>query len=287
LKGDHLRAATTLRDGETFQMGDVTAAAWAMREPSFAGRSLGEVTLGAERDAFAFGTRRYEATAAGRRVEVTVLERDAFEAHEIDPWRARMEKSELLSPELIARGELDGCFAIAERVPAGIRLAALLESIESERIAISPELTLAVLRRLAQSLSVHHDAIGPHAGLVPGAVQLTMDGDVILLRSGPRPTDPIAEVEWCSEMRRMNLPPSIGDDAFALARIAEALGGPELGGELPEPESVRTRGAFSEWTARLVALSDRWRVDPSAAHVARVVRLLSDRGRPLAVLRNR
>jgi hypothetical protein len=268
-------------------MGDVTASAWAMREPSFTGRSIGEVTLGAERDAFALGTRRYEAISVGRRLEVTVLERDAFEAHELDPWRTRIEKSERLAPELIARGELDGCFAIAERVPAGIRLAQLIESLDSDRIAVSPELTLAVLRRLAQSLSAHHEAYGPHAASVPSAVQLTMDGDVILLRPGPRAMDPIRDVEWCSEMRRMNLPPSIGDDAFALAQIAAALGGPDFARELPAPENVRTRGAFAEWTARLAALSDRWRVDPSAAHVARVVRLLSDRGRPLAVMRTR
>jgi hypothetical protein len=212
-----------------------------------------------------------------------VVVRDAFETHELDEWRARMAKSETLGPPLVAQGEIDDLPAIAERVPAGIRLATLIHFLESDRLAVSRELALAVLRRLSESLAFHHDAVGAHGGLVPDAVQLTLDGDVLLLRSGPRPSDPIRDVRWCSEMRRMNLPRTLGDDAFALAQIGAALGGSAIGDELARPEDIRTRADFTEWTSRLVALSNRWRVDPSAAHVARVVRLLTDRGRPLAI----
>jgi hypothetical protein len=273
VKGDLLRAATTLRDGETFRLGDIAATAWVM-PPSCAGRSIGEIALGGERDAFAVGTRRYEATLHGRRFEVAVLDRGTFEDHEIEAWRTRIAKSDSFT--------LDGCVAIAERVPLGIRLAQVIESVDGDRISVSPELTLAVVRRVAEALAIHHDASGPHAAVVPGAVQLTLDGDVVVLRPGPRPMDPIRDVAWCSERRRMNLIPSIGDDAFALSRLAAALGGERVARELPEPEEIRTRAAFTDWAARLVAVADRWRLDPSAAHIARVVRLLSDRGRPLA-----
>jgi hypothetical protein len=248
---------------------------------SLVGRSLGSVSLAAELDSFAGGIRRYEGVTNGRRAEVMVLD-DGFAGHELKEWQARIEKSSELTPSLIERGEIAGRPAIAERVPLGIRLSSLLDNLESERVAVSREVTLAVLRRLAEMLSLHHGAIGPHAFLIPEAVHLTLDGDVLLLRPGPRSSDPDRNARWCSSNRRMNLPPSLADDAFALMRIGEALGGEEVAAELRLPEDVRTRGAFAEWVLRLVALSDRWRVDPSAAHVARVVRLLTDRGRPLA-----
>ena len=267
---DRLYAPTTLREGETFRVGDVHLAAWT-REPSHTGRSIGSVMIGPERDPFAIGTRRYEASLHGRRAEAMVLE-DVFAPHEVVSWQKQMSRSALL-----AIGEVDGRPAIAERVPSGIRLATMLDSLATHRIAVSPEVALAILRRLAEALVAHHE-LGPHAGLVPGAVQLTMEGDVALLRSGPKPTDPIEDGEWCSENRRMNLPPSIADDAFALSQLAKVLG---EGDVLLDPESIRTRGAFEEWTAQLVTACDRRKVDPSAAHVARVVRLLSDRGRPL------
>jgi hypothetical protein len=276
---ERLRAATTIGDGQKFRVGDVEARAWVMRERSLIGRTLRDVTLTAEIDPIYFGTRRYQASTGGRRAEVSVLE-DAFAAHEVSAWRARMEQTESFAPALLAASEIEGRAAIAERVPLGIRLSAVIESLESERIAVSRELALAVLRRLAESLSVHH-AIAPHGGVIPEAVGLTMEGDVLLLRPGPRPSDPLLDARWCSEMRRMNLPPSIGDDAFALARIGEALGGEAIAETLSG--EVRTRAGFSEQASRLVELSDRWKVDPSAAHVARVVRLLADRGRPLAI----
>jgi hypothetical protein len=280
---ERLRAATTIREGEIFRVGDVEASACVMSEASAIGRSLGEVRLEAEQDAISLGTRRYQGTAGGRRAEVTVADPDAFESHELEAWVSRMERSEGLAPALLARGELDGRPAIAERVPLGIRLSSLIEDVESDRVAVSRELALAVLRRLLESIAPYHDAIGPHAGLVPRAVQLTLDGDVLLLRGGPRPSHPVRDARWCSSMRRMNLPPSLADDAFALVRIGEVLGGRAIAEELPHPEQVHARASFTEWASRLLALSNRWGVDPSALHVARVVRLLTDRGRPLAI----
>ncbi len=280
--GERLRAATTLEEGEAFRLGDVEAAAW-VREPALSGRLFDRVLLLAECDPIVGGTRRYHATHEGRSAEVTVLEPGAFAPHELAEWSARLEQTRRLAPPLLASGALDGRPAIAERVPVGIRVSSLLDNLESGRVAVSLEVALAVVRRLAESLSSIHHADGPHAGLVPGAVQLGLDGDVVLLRPGPRPMDPRHHDRWSSPTRRMNLPPSIADDAYALARLGEALAGKAaLQDALAGSASIRTRGAFVEWTAALLPLCDRLQVDPSAAHVARVVRLLSDRARPLA-----
>lgn len=265
LEGARLHAPVTLRPGEAVRLGDVMLSAWPRSEPGPVGEEIGGASIAREIDPVAPGTRRFEGGRQEARVEVTLVEPDVTEEERVH-WRRWIQRA--------GRAELSGQDVLVEPVPSGVQLSQVIAAADAGVVRPSLEVALVVGRRLAEALVELHAAAGPHAGLVPAAVQLGMDGEIVLRMPGPRPTDPREQRLYCSPTRRMNLLPSVADDAFALAAVVRSLSAGALDQVMAPFADLRTPRAFREAAAALPAASDRLRLDPSQAHVARIARLL-------------
>lgn len=264
--GERLYAPVTVEPGKPVRLGDLAMSAWPRSEASPIGRTLAGATIGAEIDPVTSCTRRFEAWREGVRSEVTLLEAEVSD-DERSAWHRWIEQS--------GQGELLPGGGLLEPVPAGVRLSEVLAAADAGRVGLSLEVAVVVARRLAEELVRLHASAGPHAGLIPAAVQLGLDGRVVLRMPGPRPTDPRVHRAYCSPARRMNLVPSVADDAYALAAVVRRLSGGALDRAVDPFSEVRTRRAFREAGEALRAGTDALGLDPSQAHVARIARLLA------------
>lgn len=208
-----------------------------------------------------------------------------------DPaWSARFARALDGAPGL---AEADGPWATAggwtwrERLPEGVRLAALWSRLEAGALRLPPEAAVALIGQLGDALDALHTRFGPHGGLSPEAVHLGARGEVRLVRPGPG----AALVSgWTAPERRTGGPASAADDAFALASLAVTLlsrcgASTEAWAPFtaclqsdPERRALDARAAAEACRARAEAQG----LDPTSVHLGRAVRLLvAERRNPL------
>jgi hypothetical protein len=183
-----------------------------------------------------------------------------------------------------------------EAVPGGVRLAHVARAVAQGRLHLPIEARVAIAAQVTDAVAAAHIVWGPHGGIEPRSVQLGLGGSVSLLRAGPRPRgfDDPERRPFLAPERCYGAPATIEADAFSAGAIARLLGAFDNDSGWPEElrftiarlraEAPPERPRDLRCVARALREAACARgLDPSVAHVARVVRLLAPSlARPLA-----
>jgi hypothetical protein len=290
-----LHGPLALPPGAAFHLGDVEIRAeWIADGAAWVGRTVGGALLEAELPSAHPGVRRFRI----ERGELALLDR-CWPAAALEGWRAQLARSAGLRPPLRAVGQVKDRAFVAEDLAPGIRLSPILRAI-CRGLLLPAEARVAIAAQAAEALGRFHRGFGVHGWLEPEAVWVTGDGEVMLPRPPPAevaggvsPAIPAApRSAYLAPERRRGGSASRPADLFALGRIAQALGrgaehvwppgARELLGRLAAAAPERRDRDPLEVAARLRASAVAEGLDPSTAHIARVVRVLQRPVRPIA-----
>lgn len=283
-----LLAPLVLQMGEAFELGDVTLSAWRANgdDRSWVGRSLDRGRVLIELESGHRRLRRYavEDPDDGR-AELVVAD-SALDRGALAVWLERMRGARdgpTMSP-CVGAEWIDGRACLLEVVPRGVRLAALVQALESRAIRLPLDALLVIFARLAEHVDDSSNAIGAHGAIDPRNIQLGVDGSVRLLRPGPTLVEAEVDDALIAPERRLAPAASLAGDVFALGVMAKAL--------LRRHEDVpgRVRAVFA-WLAHfdparrprtlevvaseLRSIAQALGRDPTSSHVARTAHILS------------
>jgi hypothetical protein len=266
VRGARLQAPIALGARTPFFLGEIKLSAWITSDADGPWiEAVQGFEIRAELDGAERGYRRFLVSdRAGRTGELVV------------PPKTSPEPSGP-GPVVLARGARFGRPFWIEDVPRGVRLEALAEAAMSGKLRLPLEGWVAIVAQVAEAAGALHLAGRAHGSIEPRRIQLGHDGSISLLR----PALAAGTIEG---------------DILAIGRIARMLLGPEgrkradwkpsfdpvLGSLLGRPID-RPKEHLAEAARTLRNLAHEVSLDPSTAHITRLVRLLSaERQTPLA-----